>query len=412
MFLSSCASYRYSAEKQENNTVSITSDNVKNFSLNSASVSGPIGQSSGGKLIYTFKSLDKNNLKFNLSHPNYNDVEIEFERQVRPNALSKDIALGIFTIGIPLIYDAFNSDFYRIKPSGKNIAIHFEFKQTFMREEFNKIKKSNDPKTFQNWLDQYQNSDILKTVENHKDSLELTIAISQQSEKAIDQYISTHPNSKSLSNATKIKSEMVSARELYEKALTSNSTEAFENYLKEYPSSLNNYDAHRLLTKSAEKRAIESQDISALVLYIKNYLEPNSSYFNSSEVQAMKELVSSKIDNLLINEYVQQKSGDLYNTYSQLWTRYNSIKIEVPQNYLLELKEVLKCRNTIYPLLFNQSKGIKTKQDQTNLVNKFNKDFPNLTPLASDNLIITVINQTPNAQGNIRLFDYLMFPNT
>jgi hypothetical protein len=281
-----------------------------------------------------------------------------------------------------------------------------------MREEFNKIKKSNDPKTFQNWLDQYQNSDILKTVENHKDSLELTIAISQQSEKAIDQYISTHPNSKSLSNATKIKSEMVSARELYEKALTSNSTEAFENYLKEYPSSLNNYDAHRLLTKSAEKRAIESQDISALVLYIKNYLEPNSSYFNSSEVQAMKELVSSKIDNLLINEYVQQKSGDLYNTYSQLWTRYNSIKIEVPQNYLLELKEVLKCRNTIYPLLFNQSKGIKTKQDQTNLVNKFNKDFPNLTPLASDNLIITVINQTPNAQGNIRLFDYLMFPNT
>ena len=92
---------------------------------------------------------------------------------------------------------------------------------------------------------------IYEKVLDQKDSLELTIALFQETENAIDEYIASHQSSTYLPEAIKIKEEMVAARELFAKTKTENTVASYENYLSKFPRSLNNKEAHKLLTIAA-----------------------------------------------------------------------------------------------------------------------------------------------------------------
>jgi hypothetical protein len=406
----SCSSYNYSTANRDR-TVKINSDNLVDFQVFSPRTSNKLSTASSGKANPVLESLKKDHLTLLLSHPNYDPQLIVVKRTPRAKALAKDVALGIFTFGIPIIIDVFKSDFYKISSKTNEFNVHFEFKQSYMSDEYAKIKDSKNPDDFKDWLNKYQKSVIFQKVLDQKDSLELTIALFQETENAIDEYIASHQSSTYLPEAIKIKEEMVAARELFAKTKTENTVASYENYLSKFPRSLNNKEAHKLLTIAAE-RVVLTQGTSNMIQYMNKYLIPNASFFNNTELEERKSKISKAIDNQLIKENIKNDPKKTYEYYSNLWKSYTAVKNQNIKNYLNHLELTYGYLPKICDLLFIKLKEANTPEKQALLVSKINSEFPDLDIYDSiKNPLISVLENTQKGSGIVKLFNVGYIPH-
>ena len=407
--MSSCASYKYDYNKSiKNLRFSITSDNLNDYNVTTSDNRTDTRTFNTNTKEIRLANLKKDNLNVQLTHPNYETVNIQLKRTVRPDALAKDIGLGIFTFGIPIIVDVFKNEFYRISPKTKSFNVHFEFKQSFMSDEYQKIAKSTNPTDYQNWINNYPKSNIFQKVLDHKDSLELSIALSKESETAIDLFIASHQTSNYLKEAQGIKDEMVAAREMFEASKKSDNVESYEAFLLKYPKSLHNKDAHRLLVNAAEKISIASNNLGKLKDYVFTYLIPNESFFNKSEVEEKKRKISETFDKQILKHNIKNDPKNQYVEYSNLWKEYISYRNQIPSDYFNFSPS--SYQKTISGIVFNKLKENSTKEKQKSLVAKLPIDFPNFN-LKNDNenIVIScldiILNNNENVSGLLKLYD-------
>ena len=412
--LNSCASYKYrgTKERKRNNYVTITSDNLKDFTVSNTLDGKKIEQVSNGTKEVSIDKLKSKNLSLTFTNPIYDPIKVDLKRTVRPIALSKDIALGIFTFGIPIIVDVFNPDFYMLKKSSRKVNVHFEYKQSYMKEEFVKISKSKNPSDFENWIKNYPNSTMKQDVIDYKDSLELSIALAKESESAIDDYISAHQQSTYLKEAQNIKNEMVAARGLFESSKSTNTVASYEAFLAKYPRSLHNTEVHKKLVIAAEKAAINSGLTSSMRDYINKYLDVQKSFLSSKELDEKKIAISKALDAQLVKDNIKKDPKKVYTEYSNLWKAYDQLKKEVTQDYLPELQSTLSFQPKICDLIFTQLKDANTSDKQKVLIDKVTSDFPQLDLYEKNkNVLITVIENANNSSGSVKLFNVGYLPH-
>jgi uncharacterized protein (TIGR02145 family) len=403
--INSCASYKYK-KRFANNSFEVVSDNESNFKVINSKSKNNHYESNNGKATIELSSLKKSELNFYATNPIYDSIPIKIERTVRPDALTKDIALGVFTFGVPVIIDVFKSDFYKISKSTKKINIHFEYKQSFMTEEFNKIASSINPSDYKIWIEKYPKSNLIQKATDRKDSLELLIALSKESEKAIDDFIVTHEKSSFLDESLKIKNEMVAARELFDAAKNQNTVESYEAFLSKFPKSLHNKEAHRKLVEAAEKAAINSSSTTLMVNYIKNYLINNLSFFISDEIAEKKSKILNSLDEQLIKDYITNDTKKIYQNYSDLWKKYDEIKSDKLLNdYWYGLYRTRQYHTKICDLIFNKLKESKSIETQNQIVDKCESDFPNLGINDNFNNLIYTVLFFSKGTGSIKLFN-------
>jgi hypothetical protein len=408
--LSSCASYNYSSS--EDRSIKITSDNLPDFQVFSPRTSNKLSTASNGVARPRIEKLKKDYLTVLLSHPNYDPQLIYIKRVPRAKALAKDIGLGVFTFGIPVLVDVFNSDFYKVSPKTKEFNIHFEFKQSYMTEEYVKIKDSKNPEDLKTWLSKYIKSVHFQEATDKKDSLELSIALFQETESAIDEFIASHQSSNYLSQAQKIKDEMVAARELFAKSKTENTVTSYENFLQKYPRSLHNKEAHKLLTEAAEKVAINSLNSTSMVNYMKTYLIPNALFFNTTELDLRKSKISKAIDAQLIKDNIKTDPKKTYDYYSNLWKSYINMRDQGLEPYLNHLEQTYGYLSKICDVLFVKVKEANTLEKQSSLIAKINLDFPSLDIYdATKNPIITTLENMQKGTGIVKLFNVGYLPH-
>jgi len=409
--LSSCASYNYNNQSNDR-SIKVKSDNVKDFELVSSETKVQLAKTSSGYTQYRLASFKKDNLSMVLTHPNYESVSIQVKKTIRPKALIKDVGLSVFTFGIPIVIDVFKDDFYRVSPKTREFNVHFEYKQSYMKEEFDKISKSKNPSDFENWIKNYPKSTIKQQVIDHKDSLELTIALSKETETAIDDYITSHQQSNYLKEAQSIKNEMVAARELFAKTKTDNTVAAYESFLEKYPRSLHNKEAHKLLTDAAEKVAVNSQNSTSMVNYMKTYLIPNAQFFNTTELDLRKSKISKAIDAQLIKENIKTDPKKTYDYYSNLWKSYINMRNQGLEPYLNHLEQTYGYLSKICDVLFVKVKEANTLEKQSSLIAKINSDFPSLDIYdATKNPIITTLENMQKGTGVVKLFNVGYLPH-
>jgi competence protein ComGF len=402
--LSSCGSYNYSSG--EDRSIKITSDNLQDFQVFSPRSSNKLSTASNGVARPRIEKLKKDYLTVLLSHPNYDPQLIYIKRVPRAKALAKDIGLGVFTFGIPVLVDVFNSDFYKVSPKTKEFNIHFEYKQSFMTEEYAKIKDSKNPEDFKTWLSKYTKSVHFQEATDKKDSLELSIALFQETESAIDEFIASHQSSNYLSQAQKIKDEMVAARELFAKTKTENTVSAYESFLEKYPRSLHNKEAHKLLTEAAEKVAVTSLNSTSMVNYMKTYLIPNASFFNTTELDLRKSKISKAIDAQLIKDNIKTDPKKTYDYYSNLWKAYINMRNQGLEPYLNHLEHTYSYQSKICDVLFLKVKDANTADKQSTLVAKINSDFPTLDIYDSiKNPLLTILQYKEKGSGIVKLYN-------
>jgi hypothetical protein len=411
ILLYSCASYNYDSSRSDK-SFTIKSNNQVDFVVTSIYDGKNLGTANSGSKYVSLEELKKKNLSFNLTHPNYEDIQVEIKRTPRPMALVKDVGLGIFTFGIPVVIDLFNSDFYMISKSNKEINVNFDYKQSFMIDEYQKIKTSADPLVFEKWISNYGKSTIVQDVIDHKDSLELSIALSKESEQAIDDYISSHQGSNYLKEAEQIKSEMILARELFEKTKIENSVSSYENFLAKYPKSIHNTEAHKRLIDAAEKVALASASSTKMASYINSYIIPNTRFLTKSELGTKTTTITKAIDSQLIKENIKSDPKKTYEYYSNLWKSYVNIKSTVNNEYIGHLEQTYGYQIKICNILFSKLKEANTQEKQTALVSKIKSDFPSLDINDSTlNPIIAILGNYNSGTGIIKLFgvNYLSY---
>jgi hypothetical protein len=411
VFISSCASYKYD-NKYNDNKVEIRT-NFADCQLSTPNVdqySAPYG-SQGKVITIHIPKVKKKNLKLCITGDKYDTVYVNLERTVRASALTKDIVIGIFTFGIPVLIDVFNSDLYKLKKNSKFFNIELEFSQTYMSAELLEILKDNDTNIFIQYIKNFPKSALVNVAVDKKDSLELNNSIERQSELAIDEYIYRHPKSKFLFEAQKIQNEMVASREAFTLAKSINTVISYEEFLTKFPTSLFNVESKILLVDAAEKDAIASNNLNAMLNYVKNYLFPNLNVLDLKENQKKLNNISELIDNALIREYDSKIETKKYNDYSKLWKRYIEIKSKLLA--LPELKSTENYRIKICNLLFKQLQLSDSKEKQTSLVNQINIDFPSLKKVgltfrgdtSNINTVTAILTNLTEVSGIVKLFN-------
>jgi hypothetical protein len=447
-----CASRKYHGSSKwiENNSITIVSDNLNGYNIitknknveftasegeslqinkckrknclnNESSRSATTSDSKSSTLIF-MENFKRKGVDLYLTHPNYDTIKIEIKRRVRYDALAKDISLSLITYGIPLMVDAFKSDFYRVRKNSQKMKVHFEYRQSFMKDEYLKIANSMNPNDFKDWISKYPKSEIKKTVINKKDSVELLIAISKGQESAIDEFINSHKESNFLDEATLIKKEMVDARELFKNACIKNNVEAYEDFLSKYPNSLHNKEAHLKLVDASEKRALDANSSEKVVEYIIKYLKPNVHYITELSLEEKKGksasdiefLAENKLDvrksrltkalqSLIIKESVTSNSTLDYSSYSKMWKKYIAlIDNKDVKPFIGEFSDVESYRDEICNILFNSLKEANTKEKQNKWKEKTLLDFPKFT---KENITNRVLALQTTGSGIIKLYD-------
>ena len=409
LFTISCASYNYkTTEKRNNNTIQIKSDNLNDYRVVSEDKNLRKTRVRDGSASAYFIKLKKKNLSLYLVHENYDSIRVDAIRVVRKKALVKDVSLGVFTFGIPLIIDVFKSDFYKISPMDKDFVAHFVFKQEFMLAEYNQIKGATKPAIFQNWIDNYGHSFILQEVIDHKDSLELNIALSKESEKAIDKFIQSHQQSNFLSEAEKIKVEMVEARKLFAEVKIENTVAGFEKFLNRFPRSLHNTEVHKLLVYSAIKEGKEKNDLESILVANSDYLLKFKGFLSNEDFIKRNKEISLKVDDILMKKLVNSKKSK-YDAYSEFWMTY--IKVKKENKNVTDLPRSLNKNKNIANFLIRKLYKLKSETLQNKFLDQARLDFPNLNGQTFNNnpVIKDIVQHADNFTGTLILKnqDYL-----
>jgi hypothetical protein len=439
--LFSCASRNYyqTDKWKNNNTVTIKSDNLKQNTLlivdenmditpidessfkilkkkkkkkNNVEYKDPFVQISKptNEIKILFDGFKNKDLKLTLTHSDYEQVPITIEKTIRTDALIADLSISVLTFGLPFLIDPFKSDFYRIKKSSKNINIVFDFNQSYMKNEYKKISNSNNIQVLNDWINKYPKSDIIQKVIDQRDSIEFSIALSEQRESSLDYFITSHKNSKYLDTAKVIKSEMQTAREMFEKSSITNTIESYEFFLQKFPKSLHSIDAEKRLLLAAEKLAIQSNSIDFMKKYILDYLVKFSIHFKNHEIEEKKRNIISAIDNQLIKENLKSVPNELYSEYSNLWKAFVKIKHEIPTAYSLDFPNIKSNYSKICDVIFSIIKETNTLEEQKLSIEKVISDFPefaiqkNALKDMSSQYILSILNNLQNSTGNIKLF--------
>ncbi len=298
----SCSSLFYGSKRSSNNSIIVESN------INDYTVQFPLENKSYGYYTKGIKSTDntakielpkltKKYLTISIEKPNYDTQSLKVKKTVRGGALIMDIGLSLFTFGIPLLIDPFRSDFYKIQPTSKNLFVDMKYSQSFLDEEYNKIKDGDRISDFYDYNSKYpesnykkqvlakidslefkraslsqniatltdfvkknSNSKYLENAQTQIDSLELQIEILKYNIEGIQQFISSHPNSKFIEKAKNAINDFKEIDSAYEGAKKLNTLVAYRSFNNKYPNSKYQAETKKAIASMIETGTFEIKD--------------------------------------------------------------------------------------------------------------------------------------------------------
>jgi hypothetical protein len=400
ILMSSCSSLFYT-NRSENNTFSINS-NVENFEVRFPNSRNETFKANNGRFRYTLPKLNSKYTTVDIVSKDYVPQRITLKKTVRIGPLLLDLLSFPLTFGIPVVVDIFRSDFYKISEESKSNTVTLVYTQTYMANQFNKIKGSKNPEIFDRFIADYPSFAKNDLAINLRDSLEFRYALDSYSEQNITKFIQKRPTSTFIPRATKIESDFIKSRVEFANVKAKNTVEAFENFIKDYPDAIQFADAHKLLIVAAEKEALNSASSSKKVIFLNDYLIPNKKYITNTDFLAKKSAIVSKILGVLETEFANKD----YSSFKAVYANFNLINKEKID--LADLSSFLNIiQKQLSETLFVELLKIKSPQDQLAFETKINSDFPNL--YGGSNLVLNVLEKASDKKGKVEIYnsDYL-----
>jgi len=323
--------------------------------------------------------IKKNGKKFRtveLEHPDYNKEIIELEK----------IEAGITSF----------------------VNVSLTYSDKFMTSEYDKIKNSVLISDFDNYITKFYYSPLYNDAIYMRDSLELELALSKESEQEIDIFIKRYPNSPFLDKVKDIKEDMVHAREDYQVAKESLRINEYESFLKEHPNSILKKEAIRDLLFLAESEATEKHNLNAYETYLNNYLVPYFEFLSEQEQHEKSAILTANVEIRLKDEFLNVQTSDKLQSFSNFWIKYISLTNSGQSKYFKPFNELDLITMNISDLIFML---IQTKTNHDELIelnSMIQSMFPNLyEQFVGDNpVFFGVFLNLNNASGIVKIQGY------
>ena len=420
----SCASYKYTESKSKDDRgILLVCTNVREYYISTSDTTSSVIKHDS-KLFYVVPELKKKYTNVLIFHPNYDTLQLQIKRTPRISALVKDIGLSLFSFGIPLILDLNNPDFYQVHRKSRSHIFELEYSQAFMRNEYLKIADSQDPKDFERWLTLYPKSTFRDSVKSAKDFLELTIALNSSTEKALEQFIFSHNESKFLERAKSALKSMQEARIEYGRAVTINSVFSYQNYLNKYPESIYKKDVQIRLYDVALNEIPYKHDTAVYSDFFKNYFHPIITS-NDSDEKLNNDLSNkfiTRVNHILARKHLSFTCENKYQCLSNLWNEYKEIELVYNQEIgKYSFKDNFENISTIgrnyqgeiYKEIFEKMKLNNSRVEQNQFISKLRIDFKFLIPDGDISYFFyNLINSVSDKNGLIKIWDLKYFVNS
>jgi hypothetical protein len=299
----------------------------------------------------------------------------------------------------------FSSQSYALSPNSKTITIDMDYKDSYMETKFKEIENSQDPKVFEVYNSAYPKSKLKQIAINKIDSLELNIAVNKRSEKAMDEFISSHKSSKFLQEAEKIKKDYANARIAFENAKQNNSSESMAKFINDYPKSLEYNEANKIYVERAFSETLNKNNIKDALDFTDNVLYPKKQYIDVNKFEEFKRQITENVDQLIVASAEKDKSYEVLKNY---WVQYQDLQ----PRYQDKLGMFMKCfsfKNQIYTTLYKNLVNFKSEADQTAFLTKSKEDFKGLNKCdgsnANEDIIGCIVANSEKPDGAIKLYN-------
>lgn len=433
MFFSSCASYNYSSsDRRSNNTFTLVANTpqvtisykARSLRKKSQEFYG-LNWNNNGNGMYsadiTFNKLKRRGRYLIIQSPNYVSDTIKIKRAIRfkevleannnPGSTDGSILYWLFSpVVIP--FDFLMPSFYKISKKSKTSTVNLKYTQEYMDIKFQEIKNADNPITFESYMKEYPYSKRVIDARLKRDSLHLNTAIGTYTEEAISKFISTHEKSKFLDEAIKIKEEMVVARNEFQIAKNKNTKEAYEDYLKKFPKSIQKKDATNNLVDVVFKKILKSNDINEVNDFNIQYLVVNFNILNFDTFQRKSTVIANHLDDLIVSKYDATNKVN-YESYSKIWKAYREVtkfknlyRLKKCESYLSKISDMI---------LFDMAK-LNNQESQNRYLNKAKNDFNEFVLFDEVNdtnvsLILSAVSNSINFNGKLILYNQGYFSN-
>ncbi|HMN07018.1 MAG TPA: hypothetical protein PKD45_14985 [Flavobacteriales bacterium] len=370
--LTSCSSVFYSqTSRTKNNTVTVRS----NASPVTVELANPpqkpkwhgtkiSGANTPREITLPKLNSRYTNLKF--SSPNYDSKIIKVKKTPRASM----VAVNLLFSGIPIVIDIFNSDFYKISKSSRNLNVKLDYSQGYMDQQYERIANSNEPGSVQRFIDQYPNSTKVPYAIDRRDRLELDKAIAAGTEAALTTFINKRPKSTYVSEAVSLRSELAQARAAFDEAKQMNSIQGYNAFLEAYPTSKHRSEVCVRLVTLAESEARQANNLDAAIAFANDYLYKYKKDIGGQFEEKEKDFKSR------LSDYIKDRSRESDGGVRSipLWTNYVQTRQAIPQ--LGEVEGIESLRPNIYCALFGAIQNLSNIQEQNDRVKWLSDQLP------------------------------------
>jgi hypothetical protein len=380
------------------------------------------------QLQYSYRikvnSLKNSNLKFTILGENRESKELFIKKEVRKDALLKDI----LCLGVPLIVDPLLPTFYKIANASKISNIELSYTNEYMNAVFLKIKKSTSFDTFNHYIFHFPKSELIENAIFLRDSLLLIEILKDKKINIFNEFIQAIQQSPFEKAARAIFNKEIESSK-YLDSIGQNKTIAnLELYIKRYPGTFNFDKVVEDLLIKGEQETYAKNSIQHLIYYKKNIFDKyhEQIFFNfqkpgplrNNEITStlerlaihLGELIKKSIStNTKLNEF--EKNKLLLNSY----TKYcDSLVINAKGEFVVaDIFEEVKNNTNIFAEICNHyfiklQKTNESKELQKKLLEEIVKEIPSFKK--DKDIISTILICARKKNGKLKLWNSNDFP--
>lgn len=414
MGMASCASHKYaSSERKANQTVSFRA-NAPNAQVmikgSTADIDRDLTQSTTGTSgNLALPSLKKKNLSLIVTAPDYETETINLNRKVRREALKKSLGLSLVTYGIPLLFDAFQSDFYQLGPNSRSVALDMDYTDAFYRRKLDEKWGSQNPSVFDTYIFSFPDSPFHEEAQKLKAEVEFNLALKEGTEDALNRFIASHQDSHILEKAKRAKDEMEEARLAFESAQSENTVESYAKFLARYPASIQKSVAIQGKTKAAFADLVMPGEASerAVMEFMSEHLAKSSTEMEGDWVENAISTSIARYGDALKRELGNdlENQGEMLNRITEFESTYKFAitNINSEGGYFQVSAQSLKDEiiAQVIAEYFENGRANQVTGGWETAISEMASLFPELCPSADHWCLMALIDGQPNKNGDV-----------
>jgi hypothetical protein len=339
--------------------------NIVGLDIQTIEESLQLGKSDATDFYYTFENLKNKYLTISIKHPACEDTIIEIDKR------------------------------------GHFAYVRMNFKNSFLRDEFNTLKGQGDVKGLRSLQAISIDETLYHEIARCADSLEIDTFSKKETSDDIQKFLVDHPYSSLYNEASKVRQYYKNAEAMYTAAKAANTIKDYESYLENFKYTIHRDEIKQLLVDVACRYYSKDVGKSDSILFcFEKYIVPNLS-------ERWIEKYDSSIKSSMQDALIAENTSTTIKQFADHWSKVSSFE-KAAQFDMASYKA--SFRVPICNLYFIELKKTTSTATQDSLASSYLRDFHSYESWTdakndTEDFIRYIITNADNKNGNLNLLN-------